>query len=244
LFSFAGGGWRGGDCGISGLALSAASRVSGTEASDSDLPSVELGGLVRELAWLGRRSGWLLVAEAEDDVDSEGAWYGLPPANSWARLIVGRPGVLGRITPLRGVSLALLGFLASSASSGLEFVEGAGAVGVRVKGAKLSFGRGKVSARLGVPGLSNELRAVLKGEPSPPYPLSAGAFGLPRMPLMFEAEVLGRSSGPLRPLVEGRRGSKGPGVMAFTLSAQLVVGFFASGVDSTGVSGLASSRPP
>lgn len=58
-------------------------RLSKLEVSDGLLPDLDandLGGLVRELAWLtwlawlGRRSGWLL-SEASDDVDdSEGVW--------------------------------------------------------------------------------------------------------------------------------------------------------------------------
>lgn len=50
-----------------------------------DLDARDLGGLVRELAWLawlGRRSNWLgrrsnswlLFSEAFDEDDSEGAW--------------------------------------------------------------------------------------------------------------------------------------------------------------------------
>ena len=62
-------------------------RVSKLDVFDGFLPDLELtdltdlGGLVRELAWLGRRSDGLRV-ELVDDVDSDGTWYGFPTPNS------------------------------------------------------------------------------------------------------------------------------------------------------------------
>ena len=186
-------------------------KLSKLEVSDGFLPDLDdsdLGGLVRELAmltwlaWLGRRSSWLLLSDVVLDDDSEGVWYGFPIPNSSARLIVGTTGVFGRRRPVRGggargVSgplLGLLGLSIGAGPSGRKVAEDGGAEGVRCGGTKLSLGRGKVSARFGVGGAS-----VL--EPKPPYPPVRGVFP---------------SLTPPRPAADGLRPeSSGAGEMAF-----------------------------
>jgi hypothetical protein len=183
-------------------------RLSKPEVSDGFLPDrddKDLGGLVRELAWLawlGRRSGPLLVSELLEEVDSEDVWYGFPMPNSSARLMVGTTGVLGRTAPDRGgggrdVSGPLLGLLALSlvirtrpsgslgecdggcGRSGRSVAEEGGAEGVRGGGANRSLGRGKVSDRFGVAGGSMPPSGVFGGGKNPPYPFCLGAFGIP-----------------------------------------------------------------
>jgi hypothetical protein len=216
-------------------------KLSKLDVSDAFLPDLEfrdLGGLVLVelawLAWLGRRSGWLLFSELLDDADdSEELWYGFPMPNSAARLMVGTPGVVGRTTLVRGgggrdVSGPLLGLLGLSpvlglcpsaapgeviggcSRSGRSVADKRGADGVRGGGAKRSLGRGKVSERFGVAGGSFVFSGALEGGANPPYPfLAFGIVPLPRPLLIFEAEVPGRSfasPGPPSPAVEGRRG--------------------------------------
>jgi hypothetical protein len=206
-------------------------KLSKLDVSDAFLPDLEfkdLGGLVLVelawLAWLGRRSGWLLFSELLDDDDSEELWYGFPIPNSAARLMVGTPGVVGRTTLVRGgggrdVSGPLLGLLGlspviglcpstdpgevigSCSRSGRSVADIRGADGVRGGGAKRSLGRGKVSERFGVAGGSFVFSGALGGGANPPYPFFAfGIFPLPRPLLIFEAEVLGRSFTSLGPL--------------------------------------------
>jgi hypothetical protein len=177
-----------------------------------DRDARDLGGLVRELAWLvwlawlGRRWGWLPLSELLDDVDSEDAWYGFPIPNSSARLIVGTPGVVGRTTPVRGgggrdiSGPPLLGLLDlslvigtcpsgppgefgwSRCWSGRSVADRGGAEGVRTGGAKRSLGRGKVSDLFGVAGGSSAPSGALDGGPKPPYPFCLCGFGALPLP--------------------------------------------------------------
>jgi hypothetical protein len=171
------------------------------DVSEAFLPALDvtdLGGLDRELAWLGRRSllaalgRRLLKLEELEDVDSDGVWYGFPIPNSAARLIDGTEGV--GIVLIRGgggrdVSGPLLGLRDRSLVSGGrpfdEDVEGRrscevegrrnlsgldpdGADGVRIGGSTVSLGRGNVSERFGAPKRSDPESSALGGGPNPP----------------------------------------------------------------------------
>jgi len=74
-----GGGWSGDGGNAFGPFIDdcrSAMRVSKLEVSDGFLPArdaTDLGGLERELAWLGRRSDWLKPDEL-DEVDADCAW--------------------------------------------------------------------------------------------------------------------------------------------------------------------------
>ena len=170
-------------------------RESKPDVSEAFLPALDatdLGGLDRELVWLGRRSllawlgrrpDWLNPAELEEEVDAEDAWYGFPIPNSAARLIEGTVGV--GIVLIRGgggrdVSGPLLGLRDRSLVSGGRSceVEGRrnlsgrdpdGADGVRTGGSTTSLGRGNVSERLGATNRSaTKSSCAFGGGPKPP----------------------------------------------------------------------------
>lgn len=188
--------------------------------------------------------------------------------NSSARLIAGTPEFAGRTRPVlgggaRGVSGPLLGLLGLSVAlgdhpsgswgsnggrslSGCNVADEGGAEGVRGGGAKLSLGRGKVSARDGVAGGGSGSPDVFRGGPKPPNPF---CLRPPPSPLLrFEEEVPGRSlklPRPLRPAVDGRRSaSKGPGVIEFMRSITSNDCFRGVLAASAGPRPLPSSSPP
>jgi hypothetical protein len=232
-----------------------------------DLDDKDLGGLVRELAWLawlawlGRRSCRLLFSELSDEVDPEGVWYGFPTPNSSARLIVGTTGVFGLPTPVRGgggpevpgpplglrVFSLVIGARPSRSPgasngdrnrSGRMLSADGGAEGERAGGAKRSLGRGNVSDRFGDKGCSSAPPSGLGDGPRPPSPFCLGPFG----PVPLPSLLLGLPAevpGRSGPAAEGRRPvPKGPAGIEFNLSIKLGACFFGA------LAGRAESSSP